>query len=274
MREARDRYLECLSTVDLDELSPADRFVVLVEWESALRQQIALSHAVISRLEQVEGCPPVPITLADALRISPREAKRRIRDAEQLAPRRTLTGEPLPPLLPETSKAWHEGRLDSEHLRVIQRFFRDLPDHVPLLEVEKAERSLADKSAVLRPDQLEKVAHRLALHLNPVGTFSDEDRARKRGFVWCGGQQLDGMSVGRVIADPPELRSLIDAGWRSSPHRECAIRPTRARPPPPQPTKSPSVIPAAMANVSTMRSRPCYECRWVIRSSASTTGYR
>ncbi|KDE97623.1 maturase [Mycolicibacterium aromaticivorans JS19b1 = JCM 16368] len=210
MREARDRYLECLSTVDLDELSPADRFVVLVEWESALRQQIALSHAVISRLEQVEGCPPVPITLADALRISPREAKRRIRDAEQLAPRRTLTGEPLPPLLPETSKAWHEGRLDSEHLRVIQRFFRDLPDHVPLLEVEKAERSLADKSAVLRPDQLEKVAHRLALHLNPVGTFSDEDRARKRGFVWCGGQQLDGMSVGRVIADP-ELRSLIDA---------------------------------------------------------------
>ena len=42
---------------------------------------------VVARLEQFEGCPPVGITLADVLRISPREAKRRIRDAEQLAPR-------------------------------------------------------------------------------------------------------------------------------------------------------------------------------------------
>lgn len=80
-------------------------------------------------------------------------------------------------VLPETSKAWHAGELDSEHLRVIQKFFRELPEHVPPIEREKAERSLAHKARVLRPDQLEKVAHRLALHLNPDGTFfSDEDR--------------------------------------------------------------------------------------------------
>ncbi|MCV7019587.1 DUF222 domain-containing protein, partial [Mycolicibacterium aichiense] len=230
MREARDRYLESLAAVDFDELSPADRFVVLEECESLLRQQVAVSHALISRLEHVEGCPPVPITLADVLRISPREAKRRIRDAEQLRPRRALTGEPLPPLLPETSKAWHDGKLDGEHLRVIQKFFRDLPDHVPTVEVERAERTLAEHAQTMRPDQLDKpdhvptveveraertlaehaqtmrpdqldkIAHRLALHLNPDGTFSDDDRARKRGFVWCGGQQVDGMSVGRLIA--------------------------------------------------------------------------
>ncbi|WP_232077677.1 HNH endonuclease signature motif containing protein [Mycolicibacterium aichiense] len=211
MREARDRYLESLAAVDFDELSPADRFVVLEECESLLRQQVAVSHALISRLEHVEGCPPVPITLADVLRISPREAKRRIRDAEQLRPRRALTGEPLPPLLPETSKAWHDGKLDGEHLRVIQKFFRDLPDHVPTVEVERAERTLAEHAQTMRPDQLDKIAHRLALHLNPDGTFSDDDRARKRGFVWCGGQQVDGMSVGRLIATP-ELRALLD-GW-------------------------------------------------------------
>ena len=208
--DALDEVVESLAAVDLDTLAAPERFVVLERLETARRRQVALSHSVVARLEQFEGCPPVPITLGDVLRISPREAKRRIRDAEQLAPRTTLTGELLAPQLPNTSQAWHDGHLDGEHLKVIQKFFRDLPDHVPPAEVDKAERSLAEYAVTLRPDQLEKVADRLALHLNPDGTFSDEDRARKRGFAWCGGQRLDGMSVGRVIADP-QLRAMLDA---------------------------------------------------------------
>ncbi|AKK27200.1 HNH endonuclease signature motif containing protein [Mycobacterium sp. EPa45] len=205
--------VEALATLDIEALSPPERFAVVEQLETLRRVLTAVSLAWVGRLERFEGCPPVGITLADVLRISPREAKRRIRDSEQLAPRRALTGEPLAPQLPATSTAWAAGQLDNEHLRVIQKFFRDLPDHVPPAEVEKAERSLAHKAAVLRPDQLEKVAHRLALHLNPDGTFSDEDRARRRGFVWCGGQGVDGMSVGRLVADP-ELRSELDA-WFS-----------------------------------------------------------
>ncbi len=208
--DALDDVVASLAAIDLETVEPVKRFTVLARMETAQRVQKAISVSGIACLEQVEGCPPVPITVGDVLRISPREAKRRIRNAEQLAPRRALTGEPLPPLLPETAQAWHDGQLDGEHLRVIQKFFRDLPDHVPVVECEKAERSLAEKARVLRPDQLEKVALRLALHLNPDGKFSDEDRARKRGFVWCGGQQVDGMSVGRLIADP-ELRAMLDA---------------------------------------------------------------
>ena len=93
---------------------------------------------------------------------------------------------------------------------MIQKFFRDLPDHVPAAEIEKAEQSLAEHAEALRPDQLEKVANQLALTLNPDGTFTDEDRARKRGFTWCGGQRVDGMSVGKLIARP-ELRAMFDA---------------------------------------------------------------
>jgi hypothetical protein len=208
--EALDNVVGELAGIDVLTLPPPKRFAVLERMETAQRRLTSVSHAAVARLERFEGCPPLGIALADVLRVSPREAKRRIRDAEQLAPRTTLTGEPLPPLLPETSAAWHDGQLDGEHLRVIQKFFRDLPDHVPPAEVEKAERSLAGHAVNLRPDQLEKVAHRLALHLNPDGKFSDEDRARKRGFVWCGGQGVDGMSVGKVVADP-ELRAGIDA---------------------------------------------------------------
>jgi Domain of unknown function (DUF222) len=209
---ALDDVVEELAAVDLGTLPPPERFTVLERLETARRRQVAISHAGVARLEQFEGCPPVGITLGDVLRISPRKAKRRMRDAEQLTPRTTLTGQPLPPILPETATAWQAGQIDGEHLQVIQKFFRHLPGHVPPVEVEKAERSLAENAVNLRPDQLERFAERLALHLNPDGTFSDEDRARQRGFTWNGRQRADGMSEGKLVADP-ELRSELDAWY-------------------------------------------------------------
>ncbi|WP_328360585.1 HNH endonuclease [Mycobacterium sp. NBC_00419] len=205
-----DTLVAELAAADLDAVEAVQRYHVLDRLETARRRQIAITHDHVARLEHIPGCPPPPISLADMLRISRTEARRRLRDAEQLEARTTLTGQPLPPLLPATATAWHDGLLDAEHLRVIQKFFRDLPDHVGPTQIEKAEASLAEHATSLRPDQLEKVAARLAMTLNPDGTFSDDDRARKRGFSWCGGQRPDGMSVGKLIANP-ELRAMLDA---------------------------------------------------------------
>ena len=155
---------------------------MLERLETAQRRLIAVSHDHIARLEHV-GAPPVPVALADVPRISRAEARRRVRDAEQLTPRTSRTGEVLPPLLLASAEA--RGRRPcstSEHLRVIQKFIRDLPGHITPDEIANAERALAGHAENLRPDQLEKVADRLALTLNPDGRFSDEDRARKRGI--------------------------------------------------------------------------------------------
>ncbi|MEZ0355922.1 HNH endonuclease signature motif containing protein [Mycobacterium sp. SA01] len=208
--DALDAAVELLGAADIEELPAPQRFAAIERLESAVRRQVAVSHDQITHLERYEGCPPIPIVVADVLRISRGAAKRRLRDAEQLMPRTTLTGQPLAPLLPETGKAWDAGLLDGEHVRVIQKFFRDLPDHVGPVEIEKAERTLAEHAHTMRPDQLEKIADRLATHLNPDGRFSEEDRARKRGFQWCGGQRPDGMSVAKLVADP-ELRAMLDA---------------------------------------------------------------
>lgn len=207
--EALDLAVEALGAVDLDSLGAAERYRLLERLETSRRRQIALAHALIVGLEHVPGCPPPVIVLSDALRVSRAEARRRIRDAEQLAPRITLTGQPVPPVLPATAKAWGAGVLDIEHLRVIQSFIRDLPGDIPAPAIEAAEEFLAEKAAELRPDQLEKLANRLALTLNPDGKFSDEDRARQRGFLWCG-QRPDGTTVGKLTATP-ELRALLDA---------------------------------------------------------------
>ncbi|EHB54979.1 protein of unknown function DUF222 [Mycolicibacterium rhodesiae JS60] len=208
--DALDAAVELVAAADIEELPAPQRFAPLGRLEGAVRRLVAVSHAQTTHLERYEGCPPISFVLADVLRISRNAAKRRIRDAEQLSPRTTLTGEPLAPLLPETGKAWNAGHLDGEHVRVIQKFFRELPDHVGPVEIEKAERTLAGHAQTMRPDQLEKVADRLATHLNPDGTFSEEDRARKRGFLWTGGQRPDGMSVGKVVATP-QLRAELDA---------------------------------------------------------------
>ena len=182
---------------------------MLERLETAQRRLIAVSHDHIARLGMWKA-RPVPVARPMSHGSVRAEARRRVRDAEQLTPRTSRTGEVLPPLLLASAEAWDAGRLDAEHLRVIQKFIRDLPGHITPDEIANAERALAGHAENLRPDQLEKVADRLALTLNPDGRFSDEDRARKRGFAWSGGQRPDGMSTGKLVATP-ELRSMIDA---------------------------------------------------------------
>jgi len=107
--DALDAAVERLGAADVRELSARERFVAVDRLETALRRLVAISREQITHLEQYQGCPPVDIVLADMLRISRRDAKRRLRDAEQLGPRTTLTGEELPPLLPATAKAWERA---------------------------------------------------------------------------------------------------------------------------------------------------------------------
>ena len=202
-----------VGAADWDSLPLAELLEGLGRLEAAHRKAVACScdaaAAVDRRDRKSLGAIPHRL-IADVVRVSPGEAKRRIRMAGQLSVRTSLTGQPLAPVLPATAKAWHAGTLDGEHLRVIEKFFRDLPDHVAPADGVKAEIFLAEQAALLRPDQLEKLASQLAVRLNPDGEFSDADRARKRGFVWCGGQGPDGMSTGKLIATP-ELRASLEA---------------------------------------------------------------
>jgi hypothetical protein len=210
--DALDAAEARIQKLDLPTLSPVMRLRALERIETSRRRQLAWSHDVIASLDKEDPAHlggTVHKVVADWLRISYSEAYRRLRDIKQLSKRLTLTGEELPPELPITAEVWRDGLLDGQHLRVIQTFIRDLPQDIPVDTVAKAERFLARKATELRPDQLEKVAHRCALRINPDGKFSDADRARQRGFSW-GRQRSDGMSIGKLLASP-ELRANLDA---------------------------------------------------------------
>lgn len=210
---ALDAAVEAVGALDWDAHSVGDRLDALERLETARRKQTAVSYDVaqsLNRSDDEKLGRTLPKVIADVLRITPAEARRRLRDAAQLSPRTSLTGQPLPPVLPATAKAWSAGLLDTDHLRAIQRFTQELPTSLPVAEVERAEAFLAEKAGELRPDQLEKLADKLAIALNPDGAFSDEERALRRGFAWCGRQRPDGMSVGKLVATP-ELRAMLEA---------------------------------------------------------------
>ena len=204
--------LDELSGVDLAALSATELVRLAERFETLLRRQRVVCGDIAVQLSRRDvadlGGAPHKV-LADWVRISPAEARRRVSLAEPLAPRSTLLGEPLPARRPATAAAWRAGKLDIEHVRVIARFLDELPLAVGHTQREDAETLLAAQAEDLRPDQLAKVAEKLALILNPDGTFSDADRAARRGFSW-GPQQANGMSQGRLNATPA-LRAEIDA---------------------------------------------------------------
>ena len=204
--------LETLGTVDPDRLPVAELLEIVESVETSRRRLTALAAelaAAVERRDRAEIGGPGFLVVADTARLSPAEARRRLRDSGQLSERTSLTGQRLPPELPASAKAWDAGLLDTEHLRVIQKFVRELPDDLHPAQAARAEAFLAEQATRLRPDQLLTVAAVLADRLNPDGRFSDAHRSRQRGFTW-GRQRPDGMSEGRLIATP-ELRATVDA---------------------------------------------------------------
>src|ERR1700710_2299145 len=109
--DAQDAADAAIRGLNIDALSPAVRLRVLEQMEASRRRQEAASHDVIASLAREEPADvggAVHKIIADRLRISYAEARRRLRDAEQLSPRLTLTGQQLPPELPATAHAWRD----------------------------------------------------------------------------------------------------------------------------------------------------------------------
>ncbi|OBH82958.1 HNH endonuclease signature motif containing protein [Mycobacterium scrofulaceum] len=178
-------------------LTNPERLGILEKLEGVTRKLQTPSHQLINQLaEQADSAElggKLGWALADRLHITRGEASRRIAEAAELGPRRALTGEPLAPVLPATAAAQRDGAIGSDHVAVIRRLFRQLPESVDAETREHAENHLAFEATHYRPDQLAKLARHLMDCLNPDGNYTDADRARARGLT-LGAQQADGMS--------------------------------------------------------------------------------
>jgi hypothetical protein len=211
--DALDAAVDGVAALDFDALSTPQRFGFLARCERARRRLPAVEHPLINQLAR-EATPEelggkLSHALAEWTLISRAEAGRRIREAADLGPRRGLTGEPLSPVLAATAAAQRAGKLGAGQVAVIRRFYHQLPGWVDHSTREQAEARLAKEGSQFRPEQLAGLADTLADCLNPDGTFTDEDRARRRGLT-LGNQQADGMSqLGGWLT--PEARATFEA---------------------------------------------------------------
>jgi hypothetical protein len=207
---------DALAGVSFEALTNPELVAVLSRLEILTRRRPLVEHRLLSQLVRngsaVElGAKNFAGVLETALRVSRKEARRRLDEAQDLGERIALTGEPLAPRMPATAAAQVAGQVGAEHIAIIRDFMDALPAWVDFQTRELCERDLAQIGGDLGPAALRKAADMLALLVNPDGNFSDVDRARKRG-VSIGPQGADGMS--KITGDiSPELRATLEAAF-------------------------------------------------------------
>jgi hypothetical protein len=149
------------------------------------------------------GAKDWPEVLHVRLRISREEARRRVRDTDNLGPRSAITGEPLGPLWELVAAALAEGAINTEHVAVITWFFTKVPlwaaDPVTMAQCEA---DLVADARVKTPEDLRRAAQKLLYELDQDGPEPDDDEPDpKRSFV-MGKQRPDGRSEVTAQLDP------------------------------------------------------------------------
>jgi hypothetical protein len=213
--DALDAAVAGVLGLDFDALSTREWLVLLERCETVRRRLPAIEHALINNLARQATAEELGGKLSHAIAewtlISGAEAVRRINEAADLGPRYGLTGEPLAPVLAATAARQWQGKLGAGQVAVIRTFWHKLPGWIDHATREQVEATLAKEGTGCRREQLAGLADTLADCLNPDGTFSEDDRARRRGLR-LGNQGPDGMSELRGWLTP-EVRATVEAAW-------------------------------------------------------------
>ncbi|HKC28546.1 MAG TPA: DUF222 domain-containing protein [Jatrophihabitans sp.] len=146
--------------------------------------------------------------LVSLLRVTPAEARARVRRAEDLGPRLALSGEPLEPLLPATAAAVRAGEISPGHVRAITACLDAIPAHIAHEVAPVAERMLVEAARHEHPGQLARTAALLLARLDPDGAEPrDEQLERRRGFSLRKHRDGSASPTGRFT---PELTAAVE----------------------------------------------------------------
>ncbi len=164
-----------------------------------------------------DGCSPFATArdlLRDRLRISGKEARRRLRVAGVVCERITTTGEILPPLHPHLAAV--SGEVDSESsaeiVRVLER--ASVLPGITSDVVDELERTLATHACAFDPDRVRTIGRHVVAVLDPDGAEPEETDARTRQGVHIG-RLYNGLASVRLVVDAVQLEVLqtaFDAG--------------------------------------------------------------
>jgi hypothetical protein len=197
-------------TLDItDTLGYQDRLERLRRRLPATEHQL-LTHAQTLTIPTAIGAKSWSDVLATRLRISSTEATRRVKEADDLSPHTTITGELLAPLLPETAAAQARGDINAEHVTIIRQCLKDASKFIDAAARDEIDHDLARAAAANSPETLRDAANLLVYLLNQDGDAPDDDHRAQRRGITLGRQDADGLTqVSGWLT--PELAATIGA---------------------------------------------------------------
>lgn len=209
-----------LAALPVDALTKPELIHALDELETLTCQLPSQSHRMLARLQaettaKEMGAKSWRDVLATRWRISASEAGRRLGEAAQLGPRRTLTGDPLDPELPCTALAQAHGSINREHIKVVCDAMDRISSGVDFLTRAQIEVDLVRIAIGVGPKELKDNADRILFLLDQDGPEPDDiERARRRG-LWRGPQGSDKMIPfrGNMTPEAWAIYEAIFAKW-------------------------------------------------------------
>lgn len=184
LRAAFDAFAAC----DIASLTRAELVAVLDEYETLTCQLPSVGHRLLAQLQtdttpRELGAKSWNEVLRIRWRLSTTEAGRRLGETAELGPRRTLTGEPLPAVLPVVAAAQAAGLINADHVKVLRDAVHQLPGFVDTTTREQFEADLVRVAVGVGPKELKDTAELRLFLLDQDGPEPDEaERARKRGL--------------------------------------------------------------------------------------------
>ena len=201
--------------------------------ETVKRRLVPVDHALIGQVQSrslpfIHGARTAVSLLGQLLRISRAEAAGRVKAAEALGHRRTVTGAPVGPQFPLVAAAQAEGAISDRHAKAVVDAVQKLPDGLVDEFGGFVESTLVEQARLLDPARLTAHACDLVDLLDQDGQLRDEDYVEKtRGLdlhrnrdgsyrldgkltAECGAQlqaQLDTLTAPRPSEAGPDLRS-------------------------------------------------------------------
>jgi len=222
--------VDTLTGLDLTRLHRDDLLELLRGLETQRRRLPVVDHALVAELDQrrVAGelaARDTKTLLRDVLRLTPHQAGARYDAAIDLGPRRGLTGEALPPLLPVVAAGQADGVLSAEHAKVITGVVEQIRSTEQVAAVEER---LVAEAARFDPSVLARIGRHLLDWINPDGA---EDRdaqheRRRHATLTC---RRDGSGDLRARLTPAAL-----AQWQAVLDPLAAPRPSDADGPDPR----------------------------------------
>ncbi|MGV0742179.1 DUF222 domain-containing protein [Mycolicibacterium sp. XJ870] len=184
LRAAFDAFASC----DFASLSRDELLAVLDEYETLTCQMPAVWHRLLAQLQagataKELGAKSWNEVLRIRWRLSTAEAGRRLAEAGELGPRRALTGEVLPAVLPAVAAAQRAaGLINTDHVKVLRDAVHHLPEWVDTTTREQFELDLVRVAVGVGPKELKETAELRLFLLDQDGPEPDDtERARKRG---------------------------------------------------------------------------------------------